>query len=312
MLNKNSKIFISGHKGMVGSAIKKKFKEKGFRKIITVEKKKLNLLNQASVFKFLKKNKPDLVIIAAARVGGIIANSLFKSQFIYENIQIQNNLIHGSYKAGVKNLIFLGSSCIYPKLSKQPIKEKYILTGKLEETNDAYAVAKIAGIMMCKSYSENYNLNYKSFMPSNMYGPNDSYDPQNSHFFAGLLRKIHKAKVQKKTTFNIWGSGKPFRELLFVDDFADAIIFFLNKKFKETFINIGSGKDYTIKWYANFIMKQMGVKLKIKFDKTKPDGMPRKLLDVSLAKKYGWKYKTNLRKGFKITYKDFLKRYEYL
>jgi len=312
MLNRNSKIFITGHKGMVGSAIKKKFEKKGFKKILTIDKKNLNLLDQERVFKFLKKNKPDLVIIAAAKVGGIIANSLFKSQFIYENIQIQNNLIHGSYKAGIKDLIFLGSSCIYPKLSKQPIKEKYILTGPLEKTNDAYAIAKIAGILMCKSYRDNYKLNYKSFMPSNMYGPNDSYDLQNSHFFAALIRKIHEAKILKKKTFKVWGTGKAFRELLFVEDFADAILFFLNKKIKEPFINIGSGKDHTVSWYARFIMNQMGVKLKIKFDKSKPDGMPKKLLDVSLAKKYGWQYTTNLREGFNITYKDFLKRHENL
>jgi len=264
-------------------------------------------LNQKKVFNYLKKNKPDLVIIAAAKVGGIIANSLYKSQFIYENLQIQNNLIHGSYKAGIKNLIFLGSSCIYPKLSKQPIKEKYILTGPLEETNDAYAIAKISGILMCNNYSKNFKLNYKCLMPSNMYGPNDNYHLKNSHFFAALIRKIYESKISKKKSFIVWGSGKVFRELLFVNDFADAILFFLNKNFKESFLNIGSGKDHTIEWYANFIMKQMNVNLKIKFDKSKPDGMPKKLLDISLAKKYGWKSKTSLKEGFKHTFNSFIK-----
>ena len=309
MISKKSKIFIAGHKGMVGSAIKKKFELNGYKKILTINKDKLNLLDQKKVFNYLKKSKPDLVIIAAAKVGGIIANSLYKSQFIYENLQIQNNLIHGSYLAGVKNLIFLGSSCIYPKYSKQPIKEKYILTAPLEETNDAYAIAKISGILMCNNYSKNYKLNYKCLMPSNMYGPNDNYHLKNSHFFAALIRKIYEAKILKKKKFTIWGSGKVYRELLFVDDFADAVLFFLNKKFKESFINIGSGKDYTIKWYAKFIMKEMGINLKIKFDKSKPDGMPKKLLDVNLAKKYGWKSKTSLEKGFKETFNNFINKY---
>ena len=307
MITKKSRIFIAGHNGMVGSAIKRKFELKGYNKILTVQKKKLNLLDQKKVFNYLKKNKPDLVIIAAAKVGGIIANSLYKSQFIYENLQIQNNLIHGSYKAGIKNLIFLGSSCIYPKFSKQPIKEKYILTGPLEETNDAYAIAKISGILMCNNYSKNFKLNYKCLMPSNMYGPNDNYHLKNSHFFAALIRKIYEAKISKKKSVTVWGSGKVFRELLFVNDFADAVLFFLNKNFKESFLNIGSGKDHTIEWYAKFIMKQMDTKLKIKFDKSKPDGMPKKLLDVSLAKKYGWKSKTSLKEGFKHTFNSFIK-----
>ena len=304
-INKKSKIFIAGHKGMVGSAIHKKFKLSGFKKIITVEKKKLNLLDQKKVFEYLRKKKPDLVILAAAKVGGIIANSSSKSQFIYENLQIQNNLIHGSYKAGVKNLIFLGSSCIYPKFSKQPIKEKYILTGALEQTNDAYAVAKIAGIMMCKNYTKSYGLNYKCLMPSNMYGPNDNYDLKNSHFFPALIRKIYEAKINNKKIVKVWGTGKVLRELLYVEDFADAVLFFVNKNIKNGFINIGSGKDHSIDWYVKFIMKEIGVKLKIKYDKSKPDGVPRKLLDTSLARKYGWKFKTSLKSGLNSTLKDF-------
>ena len=304
-INKKSKIFIAGHNGMVGSAIKKKLSEKGYKKIITIEKKKLDLIDQKKVFDFLKKKRPDLVIIAAARVGGIMANNLFKSQFIYENLQIQNNLIHGSYNAGVKNLIFLGSSCIYPKHSKQPIKERYILTGALEQTNDAYAIAKISGIMMCKNYSKSFGVNYKCLMPSNMYGPNDNYDLKNSHFFPALIRKIYEAKINNKKSVKVWGSGKVLRELLYVEDFAEAVVYFINKNIKEDFINIGPGKDYSIDWYVKFIMRQLKVKLKIIYDKSKPDGVSRKLLDISLAKKYGWRSKISLKKGFFNTLKDF-------
>ena len=304
-INKKSKIFIAGHNGMVGSAIKKKFISKGYKNIITINKERLNLIDQKKVFNYLKKIKPDLVIIAAARVGGIIANSSNKSQFIYENLQIQNNIIHGSYKSEVKNLIFLGSSCIYPKFSKQPIKEKYILTGSLEQTNDAYAIAKIAGIIMCKNYTKTYGLNYKCLMPSNMYGPNDNYDLNNSHFFPALIRKIYEAKMNNKKEVKVWGSGKVLRELLYVEDFADAVLFFTNKKIKEDFLNIGSGKDYSIDWYTKFIMREMNVKLKVIYDKSKPDGVPRKLLDVSLAKKYGWVSKTSLKDGFLNTLEDF-------
>ncbi len=307
MINKNSKIFVAGHKGMVGSAILRKLKKKGFSRIIFVEKKKLNLLDQNKVFKFLKKKKPDLVIIAAAKVGGIQANSNFKQIFIYENLQIQNNLIHGSFLAKIKNLIFLGSSCIYPKFCKQPMKESDLLSGKLEETNDAYAIAKIAGIMMCYNYSLKYKLNYQSLMPPNLFGPGDNYDLKNSHFFPALLKKVYLAKLKGKKTLHVWGTGKPKRELMFVDDFVDALIFFMNKKIKEPFINIGVGKDFSIKWYTKYIMKKLGVKLNITYDKNKLDGMPKKCLDISLAKKYGWKPTNNLDNGFDLTLRDFLK-----
>ena len=290
---------------MVGSSIKRKLKKLGYTNLLVADKKKINLLDQKKVFNYLKKNKPSLVIIAAARVGGILANSRNKDSFLYENLQIQNNLIHGSYLAKIKNLIFLGSSCIYPKNSKQPMKEKYILSGKLEETNDAYAIAKIAGIYMCANYSKNYNLNYKSLMPPNMYGPGDNYDLQNSHFFPALINKITQAKIRNKKYIVLWGKGNAQRELMFVEDFADALIFFMNKKIKEPFLNIGTGKSYSIKWYAKFIMKKIGVNLKIKFDKTKPDGMPIKCMDISMAKKYGWIPKSDFDKGFDITYKDF-------
>ena len=309
MLSKKSKIFIAGHKGMVGSSIKKKLLKHGYKNLILVDKKKLDLLDQKKVHNFLKKKRPRLVIISAARVGGILANSKFKNKFLYENLQIQNNLIHGSYLAKVKNLIFLGSSCIYPRNCKQPMKEKYILTGKLEETNDAYAIAKIAGIYMCSNYSKNYNLNYKSLMPPNMYGPGDNYDLENSHFYPALINKITTAKKEKKKYLTLWGSGNALRELMFVEDFADALIYFMNKKIKEPFLNIGTGKSYSIKWYAKFLMKKIGVKLKIKFDKTKPDGMPKKCLDISIARKYGWRPNVDLDKAFDITYKDFQKNY---
>ena len=307
MINKKSKIFIAGHKGMVGSAILRKLKSKGFSKIIVCEKKKLNLLNQDKVFKFLKKKKPDIVIIAAARVGGILANSTFKDKFIYENLQIQNNLIHGSYLAKVKNLMFLGSSCIYPKFCKQPMKESYLLSGKLEETNDTYAIAKIAGIMMCNSYSKKYKLNYQSLMPPNLYGPKDNYNLETSHFFPALLKKIYLAKKKGKKYLNVWGTGKPRRELMFVEDFAEALIFFMNKKIKEPFINIGIGKDFSIDWYAKYIMKRLNVKLRIIYNKNRSDGMPKKCLDINLAKKYGWRPNNDLDRGFDITLRDFIK-----
>ena len=307
-LNKNTRIFLAGHKGMVGSAILKKLKRTGYKNIITRNRKQLDLLDQAKTFKFLKKYKPQFVIIAAARVGGILTNMQHKSEFLYENLQLQNNIIHGSYLASVKNLFLLGSSCIYPKLCKQPMKEEYLLTGSLEESNDAYAIAKISGIKMCDYYSHNYKLNFKSLMPPNLYGPNDNYDLNKSHFYPALIRKIHNAKNKNLNELIVWGSGKPKRELMFVNDFADAVIFFMNKKIKEPFLNIGTGKDLPIKWYANFIMKKLNVKLKIKYDYTKPDGMPKKCLNINLAKKYGWKPKNNFNNAFKITYEDFLKK----
>ena len=305
--NKSIKIFLAGHRGMVGSAIYKKLLENGYSKIITRTRKQLDLTDQRKTFKFLKLNKPELIILAAAKVGGIIANSKYKDKFIYENLQIQNNIIHGSYLAGIKNLYLLGSSCIYPKYCKQPMREDYLLSGKLEESNDAYSIAKIAGLKMCEYYSKINKVNYKSFMPPNLYGPNDNYDLNHSHFYPALIRKIHNAKVQNKNQIIIWGTGKAKRELMFVDDFAEAIIFFMKKKIKEPFINIGNGYDRSINWYAKFIMKKMKIKLKIKYDKSKPDGMPKKRLDISLSKKYGWKPKNNLKEAFDITYKDFLK-----
>ena len=306
-LNKDSKIFLAGHNGMVGSAILRYFKKKNYKKIFFKNKKVLNFLDQSKTEKYLFRTKPDFVIIAAAKVGGIYANNKFKGQFIYENLMIQTNIIHSSFKAGVKKLIFLGSSCIYPKYSKQPIKEKYLLSGKLEPTNDAYSIAKIAGIKMCESYNKQYNLNYVSLMPSNLFGPNDNYDLETSHFYAALISKIHNAKINKKKNIQIWGNGRAKRELMYVDDLAEACEFFLKKKTKHTLINIGSGIEARIVDYAKFIMKKMNLKLKIKFNKKKPNGTPRKILDTTLARNYGWKSKFDLEESFKLTYKDFLK-----
>ena len=301
------KIFLAGHKGLVGSAILRNLKKKKYS-IITAERKNLDLLDQSKVYAFLKKNKPSTVIIAAARVGGIFANQTYGGEFIYENLQIQNNLIHGSFSNGIKNLIFLGSSCIYPKNCKQPIKESYLLSGKLEETNEPYAVAKIAGVKMCEAYNKQFGTNYKCLMPTNTYGPNDNYNLSNSHFFPALIHKAHLCKIKKKKYIKIWGSGKPLRELIYVDDLADACVYFLNKKTEHTLINIGSGKDYSVKYYANFVLKKLNLEIPIKFDLTKPDGVKRKLLDISLAKKYGWKPKFSLSDGFDKTYSEFLKK----
>ena len=303
-------IFLAGHNGLVGSAIHRKLLKKKFKNIITIDRKKLDLLNQKAVFNFIKRKKPKIVIIAAAKVGGVYHNNIHGADFIYENLQIQNNLIHSSFKNKVQRIIFLGSSCIYPKKSQQPINESYLLSGKLEETNEPYAVAKIAGIKMCEAYNKQYKTKYLCLMPTNTYGPNDNYDTQNSHFFPALIKKAHECKIKKKKIFKVWGSGRPKRELIFVDDIADACIFFMNKDIKDTLINIGTGKDMRIKDYVSFLIKKLKLKVQIKYDKTKPDGVFRKVLDIKLAKQYGWKPKYSLEKGFEITYKDFIKKYK--
>ena len=303
------KIFLAGHKGLVGSAILRKLKKKNYKNIIIADRKKLDLLSQSSVYNFLKKNKPDIVIIAAAKVGGVLNNSRYGADFIYENLQIQNNLINGSYINKIRKLIFLGSSCIYPKNSKQPIKEEYLLNGKLEETNEPYAISKIAGVKMCEAFNKQYNTNYLCLMPTNTYGPNDNYDLLDSHFFPALIRKAYECKLKGKKSIEVWGSGKPLRELIFVDDIADACIYFMTKKIKYSLVNIGVGKDMTIKKYVNFLLKKLNLKVKIKFNTSRPDGVYRKVLNVNRAKKLGWKAKINLDKGFDITYRDFLKKY---
>ncbi len=309
MIKKNDKIFVAGHSGLVGSAIVRLLKEKEYKNIITINRSKLDLLNQDKTKKFLKKVKPDFVIIAAAKVGGILANQNYKADFIYENLMIQTNLLSSSFEAGVKKLIFLGSSCIYPKYSKQPIKEEYLLSGKLEPTNDAYAISKIAGLKMCESYNDQHGVNYICLMPTNLFGPNDNYDLNNSHFFPALIKKIHESKINKRDYITIWGNGRSKRELMYVDDLADACEFFLRKKTKHTLINIGSGYENSIKDFSKFIMKKLNVNFKIRFDKKKPNGTPRKILDTKLARNYGWKSKTSLDKGFELTYKDFLNFY---
>ena len=306
-LNKSSKIFIAGHNGMVGSAIYNHLKKKKYKNILIQNKKKLNLIDQTSTEKYLQKTKPDFVIIAAAKVGGIWANKSYKANFIYENLMIQTNLIHASFKAGVKKLIFLGSSCIYPKHSKQPIKEEYLLSGKLENSNDAYATAKIAGIKMCEAYNNQYDLNYICLMPTNLYGPKDNYHALNSHFYPALISKIHNAKINQKKSIKIWGNGKAKRELMYVSDLAEACEFFLKKKTNHTLINIGSSDEKTIVGFSKFIMKKLNVRLNIEFDKSKPNGTPRKILDTKIANNYGWKSKISLEEGFDITYSDFLK-----
>ena len=308
MVSKNYKIFLAGHKGHLGSAIYKKLKKAGFKNVITINKSKLNLLNQEKVFKFLKKNKPKVVIIAAARVGGIHANNTQRAKFIYENLTIQNNIIHGSYLSDIKNLIFFGSSCIYPKNISKPITEKMLLTGKLEYTNEPYAIAKIAGVKLCENYNLQYKTNYKCLMPCNSYGPNDNYDNKNSHFIAALIKKIYLAKKYKRKQIEIWGTGKPKREIIFVDDIADACIYFMNRKTKKTLINIGTGKDLSIEEYAKYLIKFFNLNLKIKKNLNMPDGIKRKLLNVSLANSLGWKAQTSLKNGLKITLQDINKK----
>jgi GDP-L-fucose synthase len=269
MLRKNTKIFVSGHNGLVGSAVVRRLRNKGFKNLLTVSKKNLDLRDQKKVFSFFKKEKIEAVINAAATVGGILANNKFKADFIYNNLAIQNNIIHACYQNNVKTLIFLGSSCIYPKKSKLPIKEKYLLTGELEKTNEPYAIAKIAGIKMCESYNFQYNTNYKCLMPCNIYGPKDNYDPKTSHFFPALISKIITAKKNNKDKIVIWGSGKVKRELMYVDDLADACIFFLEKKTKESLINVGTGHEMSISDYAKFILNELNFKCKITLDKKK-------------------------------------------
>jgi GDP-L-fucose synthase len=310
-VNKNSKIFIAGHNGMVGSAILRYFKDKNYKNLITVNKKKLNFLDKKKTENFIKRIRPDFLIIAAAKVGGIYANQRYKAEFIYENLMIQTNLIHSAYKAGVKKLIFLGSSCIYPKFSKQPIKEEYLMTDKLEPTNEAYAIAKIAGLKMCEAYNKQYKLNYICLMPTNLYGPNDNYDLMSSHFIPAIIKKIIIAKKKGSKNLIIWGSGRPKREVMYVDDLAYACEFFLKKKIKHSVINIGTGEEKTIDDYTKIIQKKLKTSLKIKYDKSKPDGTPRKILNTSLAKKYGWKSKIKFTRGLDLTLKSFLKDNNY-
>lgn len=303
-MDQSSKIFVAGHRGMVGSAIVRKLEHEGYHKIIKRSSSELDLRNQNSVSEFFKNEAPEYVFLAAAKVGGIHANNTFRASFIYDNLMIQNNIIHASYQTGVNKLLFLGSSCIYPKLSPQPIKEDYLLTGKLEPTNQPYALAKIAGIEMCNAYRHQYNCNFISAMPTNLYGPNDNYDLNNSHVLPALIRKFHEAKLNNIPQVVMWGTGKPKREFLHVDDLADACIFLMNHYDGKTALNVGTGVDISIADLAELIKNIVGYKGEIVHDYDKPDGTPRKLLDVNALKNLGWKAKISLKEGIYNTYQS--------
>ena len=305
-----SKIYIAGHMGLVGSAIKRNLEEKGFQNIIVRTRQELDLLNGSAVKSFFEKEKPEYVFLAAAKVGGINANDNHPADFIYENLQVQNNVIHNAYCNGVKKLLFLGSSCIYPRDCPQPIKEEYFMTGPLEKTNDAYAVAKIAGIKMCQAYNKQYGTKFISVMPTNLYGPNDNFDLESSHVLPALLRKFHDAKISGAKEVVIWGTGSPMREFLHVDDLADACVYLMDTYEDSEIVNIGTGEDITIKNLALLIKNIVGFEGKITNDTAKPDGTPRKLLDVSRLHSLGWHHKTNLELGLKITYDWFLKNFK--
>ena len=304
----NSKIYIAGHRGMVGSAIIRNLKQKGYTNLIVRTSAELDLRNSQNVNDFFATEKPDYVFLAAAKVGGIQANNLYRADFIYENLMIQNNVIHNSYLSGVKKLMFLGSSCIYPKLAPQPLKEESLLTGLLEETNEPYAIAKIAGIKMCESYKRQYGCNFISVMPTNMYGPNDNYNLNNSHVLPALIRKFHDAKENDLPFVEMWGTGTPMREFLHADDLGDACVYLMNTYDGEKFVNIGSGTDLTIKDLALLVKKIVGYTGEIKHDLSKPDGTPRKLMDVSYLHSLGWKHKIELEVGITQVYEDFKKK----
>jgi GDP-L-fucose synthase len=306
-MNKNSTIYVAGHTGMVGSAIVKNLQQKGFTNIITRTRQELDLLNQSEVFSFFETTKPDYVFLAAAKVGGIIGNRENPADFIYENLTIETNIIHASYVHGVKKLLFLGSSCIYPKFAPQPITENMLLSGELEPTNEYYAIAKIAGIKLCEAYRRQYGCNFISVMPTNLYGSHDSYNLQNSHVIPAMLRKFHEAKEGNSPTVTIWGTGTPMREFLHADDLADACTFLMETYNEKGHINIGTGLDVTIKELAETIQKVTGYSGEIIFDTTKPDGTPRKLLDVSKLHTLGWQHSINLKNGLEMAYDAFLK-----
>ncbi len=316
-MNKKSRIYIAGHKGLVGSGVTRLLKREGYKNLILKTRQELDLTNQQAVADFFKKEKPEYVFLAAAKVGGIMANKTYPANFIYDNLQIQNNIIHQSYLSGVKKLLFLGSVCIYPKLCPTPIKEEYLLSNYLEPTNEPYAIAKIAGLKMCQSYNRQCKTNFIAVMPANLYGYNDNFDLNNSHVLPAMIRKFHEAKASGQKEIELWGSGKPRREFLFVDDMADACLFAMNKfdptaeqKEKgENFFNIGTGGDITIKELSKLVKEIVGFKGKIKWDKTKPDGTPKRLLDISKALNLGWKPKTDLAKGIKMTYDWYKNNY---
>ncbi|MDC0206772.1 GDP-L-fucose synthase [Nitrospinae bacterium] len=306
-INKKDKIFIAGHLGMVGSAIVRDLLKKGYNNLLTRTREELDLLNQKAVFSFLKDEKPSYIFLAAAKVGGIHANDTFRAQFIYENLALETNIIHGAYMAGVQRLSFLGSTCIYPRNCPQPMKEEYLLTGSLEPTNEPYAISKIAGIKMCENYNRQYATQYVSSMPTNLFGINDNYDLNNSHVLPALIRKAHEAKIRSDKQLIVWGSGKPIREFLYVDDAADALIFMMENNINNGIFNIGTGAEISIRRLAEMIMNIVGFKGEIVFDVDKPDGTPRKLVSVERLKHLGWQATTKLEDGIEKTYQDFLK-----
>lgn len=308
-MEKNSKIYVAGHRGMVGSAIYRKLQKEGYTNLVTRTSDELDLRNQQAVNDFFAAEKPDYVFLAAAKVGGIVANNTYRADFLFENLAIQNNVIHNAYLTGVKKLMFLGSSCIYPKMAPQPLKEDYLLTGTLEETNEPYAIAKIAGIKMCDAYRDQYGCNFISVMPTNLYGYNDNYHPQNSHVLPALIRKVHEAKMNNEKQVTVWGSGAPMREFLFADDLADACYFLMENYNEPNLINIGVGHDLTIKDLALLIKDVLGFEGELVFDASKPDGTPRKLMDVSKLHNLGWKHKVELPEGIALAYDDFMSRY---
>lgn len=306
-MDKNARIYVAGHRGMVGSAIVRVLQARGYVNILSRARRELDLLDQHAVFEFLAREKPDYIFIAAARVGGIHANNTYRADFIYENLAVECNLIHGAHRAGVESLLFLGSSCIYPRDCPQPIKEDYLLTGPLEPTNEPYAIAKIAGIKLCESYNRQYGRHYLSVMPTNLYGPNDNYDLANSHVLPALIRKAHEAKTGGGDRLVVWGSGTPRREFLYVDDLADACEYLMQQGVGEGLYNIGCGNDVTIRELAETVMDVVGFRGRLEFDATKPDGTPQKLLDVSRLAALGWRAQTGLRDGVALAYQNYLK-----
>ena len=305
-MDKKAKIYIAGHSGMVGSAIARRLVSAGYTNLVTRTHAELDLTNQLAVTQFLEQKKTDYIFLAAAKVGGIHANNTYRAEFIYQNLMMEANIVHAAWQAGVQHLLFLGSSCIYPRDCPQPIKEEYLLTGPLEQTNEPYAIAKIAGIKLCENYNRQYGTQYVSVMPTNLYGPNDNYDLNNSHVLPALIRKAHEAKVRGDKELVVWGTGKPMREFLYVADMADACVFLMEKGIREGLFNIGTGEDVTIRELAETVMSVVGFKGEIMFDASKPDGTPRKLLDVDRMRKLGWQAQTSLRDGVAKAYADFL------
>lgn len=305
-MDKASKIFIAGHRGMVGSAIARRLTAAGYSNLLMRTHAQVDLTNQAAVTQFLAQEKPDYIFLAAAKVGGIHANNTYRAEFIYQNLMIESNVVHAAWLAGVQRLLFLGSSCIYPRDCPQPIKEEYLLTGPLEQTNQPYAIAKIAGIKLCENYNRQYGTQYASVMPTNLYGPNDNYDLNNSHVLPALIRKAHEAKLRGDNELVVWGSGNPMREFLYVDDMADACVFLMERGITEGIFNVGTGEDVTIRELAETVMSVVGFRGEIVFDASKPDGTPRKLLNVDRLKDLGWRARTSLRDGVTKSYADFL------